>query len=237
MLLKEKNQLHWLEFKIFQQFPRLKHGIFLKNNALNLSYQVGEPVESVKENEDLICQLLEVPPPYRAELCHSNHVQIVPSQGPCDALVTNKQGESLLITHADCQAALLYDPVHHVLATIHCGWRGNVQNIYAHTILFLQKHFKTRPEDLFVGISPSLGPEHAEFLHFEKEFPLYFQQFQIKPFYFDLWAVSHHQLRELGIPDAHIEIAQECTYSSPDKFYSYRRDKKCGRHGTLAMLL
>ena len=236
MILKEKSSIQWLEFECFQQFPQLKHGIFLKNHHFNLSYLVGDSLENVQGNENAIRQLLEIPQLFRADLCHGNGVQIAPSMTPCDALVTNKAQEGLLITHADCQAAIIYDPKHHVVANVHCGWRGNVQNIYANTVAFLRNFFLSQPQDLFVGISPSLGPEHAEFIHYQNELPHEFHSYQTKPFHFDFWAISQKQLTDLGIPLSQIEIAQECTFSSPQKFYSYRRGKKCGRNATVVML-
>ena len=40
----------------------------------------------------------------------------------------------LVIQHADCQAAIFFDPVRKAIANVHCGWRGSVCNIYAKTV-------------------------------------------------------------------------------------------------------
>ena len=141
-----------------------------------------------------------------------------------------------MMKHADCQAAIFYDPVHHALANVHSGWRGNVKNIYQTTILKMASVFGTKPQDLLVGISPSLGPQHAEFKNYKVEFPEHFWSFQVCPEYFDLWAIARHQLEEAGVLPYHIEIAGICTYANKEDCYSYRRDKVTGRHATLAML-
>ena len=152
-----------------------------------------------------------------------------------DGLTTQRPYLGLLVLHADCQAAIFYDPIHHALANVHCGWRGNVQNIYKETIAFMAASYGTKASDLLVGISPSLGPEAAEFIHYRTEFPECYWDFCINN-HFNLWELSRYQLMAEGILPHHIEISGMCTYSHPEDCFSYRRAKKSGRHGTLAML-
>ena len=142
-----------------------------------------------------------------------------------------------MIKHADCQAAIFYDPEHRAIANVHCGWRGNVQNIYRETVREMRRHFASRPENILVAISPSLGPEKAEFINFKKELPEAFLPYQVKPTYFDLWAISRMQLESEGILSHHIQIASICTYSHPEDYFSFRRDNRVtGNHGTVAVL-
>ncbi len=116
-----------------------------------------------------------------------------------------------MIRHADCQATIFYDPEHNAIANVHCGWRGNVQNIYRATAFEMRKTFSSKPENILVGISPSLGPEKSEFINYRKEFPESFLPYEIKPTYFDLWAISRMQLEASGILPHHIEVASICT--------------------------
>lgn len=174
--------------------------------------------------------------------CHGKNVQVVdagskPDIPDCDGLVTKTPGLTLLMTFADCQIAFIYDPIHHVIANIHSGWRGSVQNIYGEAVDKMKSAFGSKPEDLLVCISPSLGPDEAEFMHYRRELPEEFWHFQPRPTYFDFWSISEAQLQAAGVLPHHIEVARLSTYSNPHDFFSYRRDKVTGRHAACLSLL
>lgn len=223
MLLKNKKGLAWLEFKQLQKFPLLFHGIFLKPCNFN------QP-----NTEKKVQTLFNFSPMLKSRQTHGKKVMWTSNKKvfSCDGLITKKRGLGLLATHADCQAALFYDPSKNAIAVVHCGWRGNVQNIYAETVTSLQEK-GSKPENILVCISPSLGPNYSEFIHYRKEFPKSFWKYQIKPNYFNLWDISRDQLLACGILPHHIEIAKICTYSNRLHFFSYRRNKEKGRNGTV----
>ena len=153
----------------------------------------------------------------------------------CDGLITTERGVGLLINHADCQAALFYDPQKEIIGAAHAGWKGNVKQIYMKMVerfIAMGSH----PRDILVCISPSLGPDHAEFKNYEEEFPPSFWPFQVTPNYFDLWAIAKRELLDAGIYEKHIAIASICTYCSPKDFFSYRREGITGRNGTIIAL-
>lgn len=245
-MLKHKiNDLEWLEFALFADCPNIKHRLYLKHggvsqtdySTLNVSFRCGDQPEAVKTNRvlsgiDSYVGGYHVHGATVAEVT-SNNIKEIPS---CDALMTNAPGIGLLTTHADCQTALFYDPINHAIANVHCGWRGNVQNIYAQTIQAMQKRYGSKPKNILVGVGPSLGPEHAEFIHYKTELPESFWEFRVRDNHFNLWEVARMQLRNAGVAENHIEIARICTYSNKDDFFSYRRDKKCGRHATVIEL-
>ncbi|MFI5334273.1 MAG: peptidoglycan editing factor PgeF [Chlamydiales bacterium] len=247
MLRKKDQGVEWLEFELFAEESRLKHAIFLRHggfsqppySALNLGGGSGDDTASITKNREKISRLLRVKgmiSSHQVHGCEIGHVTDSSFEGHCDALVTAEKGIGLMIKHADCQAAIFYDPIQNVLANVHAGWRGSVENIYAKTIDFLRERYGSRPENLLVGISPSLGPEWAEFIHFRKELPESFWGFQSKPTYFDFWAISRAQLEEAGVLQGHIQVAGLCTYTEVRDFFSYRRDKVTGRNATVAML-
>ncbi|MBW2681766.1 MAG: laccase domain-containing protein, partial [Deltaproteobacteria bacterium] len=45
-----------------------------------------------------------------------------------DALVTNIRKKILVIQVADCQSVIMYDPVQQVVANVHSGWRGSIND-------------------------------------------------------------------------------------------------------------
>jgi polyphenol oxidase len=250
MKRKEKEGVKWLEFEQLTQFSNLKHGIFLRHggfsqndlSSLNVGSNVGDCPLNVKENLDKISRLLNIHSLINPDQVHGNTVAEIKGDPfslhpPVDALITREKNIGLLIKHADCQAAIFYDPVHHVLANVHCGWRGSVQNIYRKTINYFKKFYNSSPHNILVCISPSLGPENSEFIHYSNELPEHFWQFQHKPNFFNFWQISKMQLKEEGILSKNIEIAEIDTYSNPADFFSYRRSKLSGRNGTVAALL
>lgn len=249
MIRKKQGEIEWLEFELFAEFHNLAHGIFLRHggvsegpyHSLNLGGGSGDRHDLVEENRRRVLEVLNVDKLASGHQVHGNEVAWIEADdqevGECDALMTDKQNIGLLIKHADCQAAILYDPVHHAVANVHSGWRGNVKHIYQATIQKMKNVFGTKPKDLFVGISPSLGPDHSEFIHYQVELPEEFWSFQIRPQYFDLWAIARSQFEAAGVLPHHIEVAGMCTYANEHDFFSCRRQKKIhGHNGTLVML-
>lgn len=249
MIRKERDGLQWLEFELFSDFPRLVHAVFLRQggysqgpfSSLNLGGGSGDDPEIIKKNRQKICQVLGVKELVSGKQCHGKTIHHLMGEeeniGECDGLLTQEKERALMIKHADCQAALFYDPKNHALANIHCGWRGNVQNIYKEAVELMQRKIGSKPQNLLVGISPSLGPQHAEFKNYKTELPEAFWEFQERPTYFNLWEISKKQLLDAGVIASHIEIASLCTFACPEDYFSFRRDQRVtGRHATLAFL-
>lgn len=51
-----------------------------------------------------------------------------------DGFITNMKNLPLMVRFADCQGVLMFDPVARVIAAVHSGWRGNVQNIIGQAV-------------------------------------------------------------------------------------------------------
>jgi polyphenol oxidase len=251
----KQDKLEWLTFDLLADIPKLQHAIFLRHGgysqgpfkSLNIGFHTGDNEKHVQANVSLIENDLQVNIPHWKQLitgrgCHGKSVEFVDSSSPkeilqCDGLISSTPGISLMMTHADCQIALFYDPKHHVIANIHSGWRGSTLNIYGEAIHSLKQRFGSNPADILVCIGPSLGPDEAEFMHYTHELPEDFWSFQIRPTYFDFWSISDYQLQAAGILPHHIEIARLSTYLNAEDYFSYRRDKITGRNGTCITLL
>ncbi|CCB85101.1 hypothetical protein, putative type III secreted [Parachlamydia acanthamoebae UV-7] len=249
MLRHKKNGIEWLEFELLADCKGLQHGTILRQggfssgsfSSLNLGlYSTQDEHLAIAQNLEKVQSTHQLPSIHVAKQCHGDHIWHIKdanaSPQEADMLVTNLSEQALFVMHADCQAVIMFDPITQALANVHVGWRGNVQNILQKATRYLQTTFGTKPENLLVGISPSLGPENAEFKHFQTELPSHFWDFQIRPLYFDLWSISQMQLKACGVLPHHIEIAKMNTYSLSLDFFSYRRDGITGRNGTFAML-
>lgn len=254
MQRQKSGDLEWLEFDLLNDIPHLKHAVFLRHGgystgpyaSLNTGFHVGDHSDCVRQNiERIKTQLKSTVPNWNhlvwGKACHETSIALVDAQSPeemidMDGLMTAAPGVSLMMKHADCQVAIFYDTRNHAIANIHAGWRGSIANIYAKAVRSMQKVFGSHPSEILVCISPSLGPDEAEFVHFRTEFPEEFWHFQVRPTYFDFWSLSEHQLQAVGILPHHIEVARLSTHSNSYDFYSYRRDKVTGRNATCITL-
>ena len=243
----QNGSIRWLSFPLLDD-AGMHHGIFQRQggssrvpyDSLNTSFEVQDKALHVQSNVNRITELLGIDQCITMRQRHTRSVQSVTPQSNsiidcCDGLITHHSRLGLLSLHADCQPALFFDPVEKVLANVHCGWRGNVLDIYSETVRNLCA-LGCKPANILVGIGPSLGPCHAEFINYKKELPIAFWDFQVKPNHFDLWAISRYQLETAGILPHHIHCANICTYSNAKNWYSYRRERTTGRNATLACL-
>lgn len=247
MLRKNDQHFTWFEFKLLQNYP-VKHAVFTRKggvskgafDSLNLGDNVGDDPNSVQKNKERVQEKMKVD-----ELCFLNQVhgdaveEVTASDDVlhADGMVVTKKDIGIAIRHADCQAAIFYDRKNHILANVHAGWRGNVQNIYQKALKRMEEIAKTKPEDVIACISPSLGPTNAEFVHYEKELPKSFWKHKDEKHRFNLWNVAKQQLIDLKIPSDQIEIASLCTYQNEGDFYSFRRERKTGRNATVCSLI
>lgn len=246
----EKSKVEWLEYNILEDHPKLYCRTYLRHGgvsekhffSLNVSDKVGDHPDNVKLNRELIIRSLnDEPKLVFANQVHSDIVTYVTKENAnkhldCDALVTNQQNIALVITHADCQAALLYDPEYKVIAAVHAGWRGLCKNIYQKTISFMMSNFNSRPENILVCMAPSLCTKHSEFKNYKKEFPKELWNYQKEKFYFDLRQIARDQLKKTGIHDKNIETVDDCSYCNEKDYFSFRRDKDTGRNASLICL-
>jgi YfiH family protein len=253
----QKENLTVFECPGIAALPGVRHGIFSRHggcsrgvyNSLNVSFGIGDSEEAVVKNRKQISGYFEEGRLVFLEQVHGTDVCMVcDGGGSCgkktfcdagtgDAMITNVPGIFLVIQVADCQAVMIYDPENHVIANLHAGWRGNVQNIIGRTLNIMKDRFNSAPADLRVGISPSLGPCCAEFVNYQKEFPEIYWRFKDDGQHFDLWALSRDQLREEGVSAENISISGLCTRCHADTFFSYRAQKETGRFAAVIGLI
>ena len=249
------NGLSFYQFPLFQSIPGLIHGIFTRHGgksqgayvSLNLSFSVGDDQQKVVDNRELVLKTLGILDLQSLKQVHGQEaVEIqgqpskqsnpAPESTSGDILMTQVPKQGLMVKQADCQSILLYDPVHKAIANIHCGWRGNVNNVIGEAVRKMRVVYRTHPSNLLAGIGPSLGPCCAQFINYRKEIPAKYWTYQARPYYFDLWRLSRDQLITAGVLKDHIEIAGICTSCRTKDFFSFRKEKKTGRFATVIAL-
>ena len=139
MIRKNADGVQWLEFELLAGERGLVHGVFLRHggvsigafSSLNAGGRTGDDPDSIAENRSRMLSALNIQNYISRKQVHGNEVALIQdlseTAGDCDAMITQEKKLALMIKHADCQSAVIYDPVHHALASVHAGWRGNVE--------------------------------------------------------------------------------------------------------------
>jgi polyphenol oxidase len=173
------------------------------------------------------------------EQIHSNYVKIAdPSQQfQCDALITDKKEIPLMVMVADCVPILFYDLVTKVIAVAHAGRIGTFKNIASNTIDKMNQTYDCNPKNIQVVLGPSIqkccyevSMEIAEYT--KKSFG---DQF-VNDRNIDLQWINKKQLLEKGVLPHHIFISEVCTKCGGQPYFSYRKDKTCGRFAGVILL-
>lgn len=73
-----------------------------------------------------------------------------------DAVITNRSGLLLAVQVADCLPILLVDPVKHVVAAVHAGWRGTARRVAEKTVGRMQQEFGCEPRRIRAAIGPGI---------------------------------------------------------------------------------
>jgi len=164
------------------------------------------------------------------EQIHSNRIVQVEKRGiykQADGLITAKKGLYLLIQTADCAPIFLYAPNNEIIAALHGGWRGIVNDIIANAVHIMQADYDVDPRNLRCAVGPSLKACCFEIgediLHiFDNRFILN----RAGKYYLQFSQLILAKLQQAGIIQQNIDILEHCTKCNNDIFYSYRGDNQ-----------
>lgn len=244
-LKKNSDKDSYYKFDIFEGFSKkINHAVSTRKHR---SLDSIEDLSVDSENRKAFGDLVGIPAQswLFSHQVHGDEIHIIdePVKVPFkfsegDALITNIPGQAIFVKMADCQAVLLFDPEKNVIAAVHSGWRGSVQNIIGKVVDKMEDHFGCDPSNILAGISYSLGPCCSYFTYPYVELPKSFHRYIAHDKHsVDFWKASIDQLLAAGLKKANIECARICTKCKKDEFYSYRAEKdKAGRMGAVICL-
>lgn len=149
-----------------------------------------------------------------------------------DALITKRSDVILAVKTADCLPVLYFDPVQSVVACVHAGWRGLVRGVHTKTLEKMTAQFDVQPQNVHVILGPCLqgshfevGPEVVD--EFRKSYreSLIFKMLPTGKALIDMPKTAQHSLSILGVCSNNFYFMSENTFTNPEVFHSYRRDK------------
>ncbi len=219
-----------------------RHGFFTRKGGassgifagLNCGHGSSDQTEAVAINRERVAQALGISTGSMIGVHQVHSADVVTVTGPltapmrADALVTAEPGLALTVLTADCQPVLFADHNAGVIGAAHAGWRGALSGVLEAT-LDAMVALGARRGDTVAVIGPSIsqkayevGPEFVEeFLTEDPALSRFFSSGRGDRALFDLPGFGLYRLRKAGIRRA--EWTGHCTYSDPDRFFSYRR--------------
>ncbi len=214
-------------------------------DSFNIAAHVGDDPRAVAENRARLRKSLGLTAePAWLEQVHGQRVvdldrlATVDSPGPADAAVAHAAGRTCAIQVADCMPVLFAAADGSAIGAAHAGWRGLVGGVLESTVRALG----TPPGKLLAWLGPAIGQANFEvgeevraaFLAADAGAATAFVANDRGRWQCDLDALARRRLAALGLASVH--GGGWCTYAEPRRFFSYRRDGRCGRMAALIWL-
>ena len=210
--------------------------------SLNLADHVGDDPAHIAENRRRLAAMAGLPAePAWLKQVHGTTVvaaETVLTPVAADAAFTRAPGRPCVVMTADCLPVLLCDRAGTVVAAAHAGWRGLASGVIAATVA----RMGVRPAELLAWLGPAIGPNafevgedvRAAFLALDAGNAGCFRPSPAGRWLADLYELARRQLRERGV--SAVYGGEFCTFSEPERFFSYRRQNRTGRMATLIWL-
>jgi YfiH family protein len=212
-------------------------------DSLNVGAHVGDDTAAVTENRRLVRAELRLPDePAWMEQVHGVRVlDLDTATSPAerdrcaDAVVTRRPGQVGVIQVADCLPVLFAMRDGSAVAAAHAGWRGLAAGVLEETVMSLA----VEPASLIAWLGPGIGAEHFEvgeevrsaFLAHDAAAEGAFTCNSRGRWQCDLVALARARLAALGV--GAVSGGEWCTHTDATRFFSYRRDGRCGRMAAL----
>ncbi|MFV0292569.1 MAG: peptidoglycan editing factor PgeF [Paracoccus sp. (in: a-proteobacteria)] len=220
-----------------------RHGFFTRKggassgiySGLNCGRGSNDQQDIVATNRARVAEAMGVPPDRLSGVHQVHSADIVTLTGheqadticniPADGLVTATPGLALSVLTADCQPVLFSDPENGVIGVAHAGWKGTLSGVLEATTDAMHA---LGARNIRAVIGPCISQRAYEvgwdfmdyFTGEDTEYERFFAEGPNGQPMFNLPGFGLFRLREAGIEAAWIG---HCTYSDPERFFSYRR--------------
>jgi len=212
-------------------------------DSLNLGDHVGDAPEAVRSNRQRLREALRLPdePCWLNQVHGSRVIEAGKWAAPpeADACIARTAGQVCVVMTADCLPVLFCNREGDRVAAAHAGWRGLAGGVLESTVNSLG----LPGSQLMAWLGPAIGPDAFEVgdevrIAFTARDAVAAQAFRPSHraghWLADLYLLARQDLARLGVHAVY--GGGLCTYSDELRFFSYRRDGKCGRMASLIWL-
>ncbi|MEG0008728.1 MAG: peptidoglycan editing factor PgeF [Aeromonas sp.] len=219
----------------------ISEGVF---QGLNLGAHVGDEPARVEENRALLQQTAYIPG--RLNWLNQVHgVAVHPVSNEygaapdADAACALQAGLACIVMTADCLPVLFCDKAGTRVSAAHAGWRGLQAGVLEASIAAMG----CEPNDILAWLGPAIGPTAFE-VGGEVRDAFMAEQVEAAAAFVPSanegkWLADIYQLARLRLARAGVTAVhggEHCTFSDPERFYSYRRDGQTGRMASIIWL-
>lgn len=206
--------------------------------SLNLAVHVEDIPEAVDENRRILRQALSLPgEPKWLRQMHSSRCIDISQTGSgieADGAYTKTPGQICAVLTADCLPLFISDISGEQVGVFHIGWRGLASGmVETATALFDQ------PAQICCWLGPAIGPKAFEIgpevyerLLDDDNEDCFTLSTKVDHWVANLYRLVEKRLRKSGVKNIHYDESL-CTYRDEKRFFSYRRQNKCGRMASL----
>ncbi|HKS33072.1 MAG TPA: purine nucleoside phosphorylase YfiH [Enterobacteriaceae bacterium] len=212
-------------------------------DSLNLGAHCGDNPEHVEENRRRLFAAGALPSnPVWLEQVHGTNVLSLDG-GPydskrADASYSRTPGTVCAVMTADCLPVLFCNLSGTEVAAAHAGWRGLCEGVLEETV----SRFSDKPGNILAWLGPAIGPTAFEvgpevrdaFMAKDPQSATAFY-LQGEKYSADLYQLARQRLANAGVEQVY--GGEHCTFSQPEDFFSYRRDKTTGRLASFIWLI
>ena len=211
--------------------------------SLNLGLRSGDEEAAVRENRRRLEAVLPSRPVWLRQVHGTRVVDADAARGAgeppeADAAVARRPGTVCAVLVADCMPVLLADATGQVVAAAHAGWRGLCAGVLEATVAAMEAD----PSGVSAWLGPAIGPRAYEvgdevreaFVRRDAAAREAFAATRPGHWLLDLYAVARQRLAACGVKCVY--GGGFCTFSDPERFFSYRRDRQTGRMAALIWL-
>jgi len=224
------------------RFGGVSGGAFV---SLNLGSGRGDAPEAVRENWRRVCAFFGTDEngaavtnqvhgtAVRTVTGADRHICMGPVPYEADGVVTAEKGLPIFCFTADCVPVLLWDAQGRAAGAVHCGWRSAAGDILKNALEAMCALGAEIPA-IRAAVGPSIGrccfetdddvPAAVDAWLGGDTAGLFARRADGKTMV-DLRGANARRLRQLGVPEAQIDLSDECTFCSHDKYWSHRYTK------------
>ena len=218
-------------------------------DSLNLADHVGDDEASVLRNRESLARRLQVQPQWLRQVHGCSVVELVEGNGPgepggpheADGCWTTRAGVACAVLVADCLPVLFAARNGRAVGAAHAGWRGLAAGVVERTLERVASAAGCLPAEVQAWLGPCIGPQRfevgAEVVQALGGGPRFAGQGEREGrarWLADLPGLAQDRLRRAGVVS--VSGGRWCTVEDASRFFSFRREGRCGRMAGLVWL-